>query len=367
MPFDPIWSPLELAELALLRRDERNDGTPDYFDRFFTQNIFAKRGEVRMADLPENDRFLAPFVLPYEQGKPMDTSTKLDFNGFTVPYVKVKSPVRAVEVMNYDPTFLLRIAPREPTIEEAFDARVRELDVVHRSRIANREAWMRARAIIDGKLQIDYERDQGAENPSVLLDFGRDPGLNIVKTDDFWDDPDADILGDLESWMTAQYLAYGGGSASQLIVGAKVAPVFRKNKGILAMLDTRYRGNDDVSIRQGIMRTEQPLQYIGQLTTGLEIWSYKDTFDIPLPNGGKQRVDVFNEKDVLMVAPGANGVHVRGPIFDAEAIQAGLSATPVFAKQWYTKDPSDFWQMHQSSYLPIPLYPNRTAKARVLA
>ena len=127
------------------------------------------------------------------------------------------------------------------------------------------------------------------------------------------------------------------------------------------------RPNDDVVIRQGIMRTEQPLQYIGQLTTGLEVWSYKDTFDIPLTNGGKQRVDVFNEKDIIMVAPGATGLNVRGPIFDAEAMQAGLSSAQVFAKQWYEKDPSDFWQMHQSSYLPIPLYPNRVAKARVLA
>lgn len=359
-----IWSPLDLMQI---RRDDRNDGTPGYFDRFFTQSIFAKRGEVRMADLPENDRFLAPFVLPYEQGKPMDVSRKLEFSGFTVPYIKVKSPVRASEVLNYNPEFLLSIAPREPTVEEAFDARVIEIDSIHRARIANREAWMRARAFIDGKLRIDYDRDQGADHPSVELNFGRDPTLNIVKTADFWDDPDTLILDDLEAWMSAQYLAHGGGSASQLIVGAKVAPLFRRNKQIKEMLDTRYRGNDDVAIRQGIMRTEQPLQYIGQLTTGLEVWTYKDTFDIPLPNGSKQRVDVFNEKDVLMVAPGATGVNVRGPIFDAAAIKAGLSSVDIFAKQWPVEDPSDYWQMHQSSYLPIPLYPNRVSKARVLA
>lgn len=360
-----LWTPREFLEI---RRDDRKDGTPTFFDRFFTRDIYAKRGEVRMADLPENDRFLAPFVLPYDQGKPMDISHKVDFAAFQVPYIKVKSPVRPTEVMNYDPKFLLEIAPREPTIEEAFDARVTELDQIHRDRIANRAAWMRARAVIDAKLRIDYDRDQGADNPTVELDFGRDADLSIVKTADFWDDPDANILGDLETWMTRQYLAYGGGTTNQLIVGARVAPVFRRNNGIKAMLDTRYRGNDDVVIRQGIMRTEQPLQYIGQLTTGLEIWSYKDTFDIPTADGlGKQRIDVMNEKDILMVAPGANGVNVRGPIFDADAIEAGLSAVDVFAKQWTTKDPSEHWQMHQASYLPIPLYPNRTAKARVLA
>lgn len=360
-----LWTPREYIDI---RRDARNDATPGYFDRFYTQQVFAKRGEVRMADLPENDRFLAPFVLPYEQGKPMDIQHKFDVHAFRLPYIKVKSPVRTTEVMNYDPEFLMSIAPREPTIEEAFDARTVELDNVHRQRIENRKAWMRARAIIDARLRIDYDRDQGADHPSIELNFGRDANLDIVKTGDYWDDPDADILGDLETWMTRQYLAYGGGATSQLIVGARVAPLFRRNNGIKDMLDTRYRGNDDVVIRQGIMRTEQPLQYIGQLTTGLEVWSYKDTFDVPTTDGAsKVRVDILNERDVLMVAPGATGVEARGPIFDAEAVRAGLSSVDVFAKQWLTEDPSDYWQMHQASYLPIPLYPNRVAKARVLA
>lgn len=360
-----LWTPRDFFDI---RRDDRNDGTPDYFGAYFNRDIFAKRGEVRMADLPENDRFLAPFVLPYEQGKPMDISHRFTMEAFRVPYIKVKSPVRPSEVMNYDPRFLLSIAPREPTIEEAFDARVRELDDVHRSRIANREAWMRARAFIDGKLRIDYDRDQGADHPTVELDFGRDANLNIVKTGDFWNDPDTPILDDLEEWMTRQYLAYGGGTTATLIVGAKVAGVFRKNKQVKEMLDIRYPSNAGVEISLGIQRTEQPLQRIGKLDSGLEVWTYKDTFDIPTSDGvGKQRVDIFNEKDVLMIAPGANGVNVRGPIYDADAQEAGLTSAQIFAKQWTTKDPSEHWQMHQASYLPIPLYPNRVAKARVLA
>ena len=78
-------------------------------------------------------------------------------------------------------------------------------------------------------------------------------------------------------------------------------------------------------------------------------------------------MDILNEKDILLIAPGATGVNVRGPIHDADAVEAGLTAVDVFAKQWTTKDPSDHWQMHQASYLPIHLYPNRVFKARVLS
>ena len=363
MPIE-LWPPRDLYDL---RVDDRNDGTPGFFDNFYVRDHFAQDGEVRFGDLEEADRFLAPFVLPYEQGKPLDTRKSEKIEAFRLPYTKVKSPVRPTEVKNLNPSDIFRNGGQRPSPEQLFDARVAELDDLHRRMIANREAWMRARAIIDGRLLIEYDRDQGAKDPTVELNFGRDEDLTIVKTADFWNDPNADILGDLESWMKRQYLAFGGGSTSQLIVGAQVAPVFRRNNGIKEMLDTRYRGNDDVVIRQGIMRANQPLNYIGQLTTGLEVWSYKDTFDIPTADGGKARVDILNEKDVLMLAPGVSGVEVRGTIFDAEALQNGLWAESVFAKQWMTQDPGEYWQMHQASYLPIPMYPNRTARARVLA
>lgn len=363
MPIE-LWTP---RSLYALRRDDRNDGTPGFFDRFFTRDHFAEDGEVRFADLEEANRFLAPFVLPYEQGKPMDVSQGERVEAFRLPYIKLKSPVRPTEVKNLRPSEVFRNGGELPTLPERFDARTAELDNLHRNSIRNREAWMRARAIIDAKLHIQFERDQGAPHPDVELDFGRDPNLTVIKTGGFWNDPDADILGDLETWMGRQYLAQGGGSSSQLIVGAQVAPLFRRNNGIKEMLDTRYRGNDDVVIRQGIMRVNQPLNYIGQLTTGLEVWSYKDTFDIPTANGGKQRVDILNEKDILLLAPGVEGTHVRGPIYDVEAYESGLWMAEIFAKQWQTKDPGERWMMHQASYLPIPLYPNRTFRARVLA
>lgn len=360
-----LWTP---NDIYMLREDPRMNPIPSWIlDTFFNLTYASGKDEIRFADLPEADRFLAPFVLPFEQGKPMDRRNGETIKSFAPPYIKLKNAVRAEESKNILPSEVFRTRGRPLTIAEQFDRRVVELTEMQLRAIRMREAWMAARAFIDGKVQIDYSRDQGAASPSVLLDFGRDAGHTVVKTDDYWDDPATSILSDVESWMNTMYLANGGGSANMLLVGAKVAPLFRKNTEVKASLDTNYRGNNSVVMDLGILRTEQPLTYIGQLGTGLEVWSYKDTVDIPDGSGGKTKIDLFNEKDVLLVAPGATGVRAYGGIFDDAAIAAGMTDADIFGKMFTTDDPGQTFIMHQSSPLPIPLYPNRTFKARVLA
>ena len=83
--------------------------------------------------------------------------------------------------------------------------------------------------------------------------------------------------------------------------------------------------------------------------------------------GGKTKIDLMDERDVLMLAPGANGVRAYGAIYDADAMIEGVAAqTDIYSKMFTTKDPGELFLMNQSSPLPIPLYPNRTLRARVL-
>lgn len=361
-----LWTP---REMFMARTDERNTPLPSWvLDTFFTQTFYSEDGEILFSDLPEKDRYLAPFVLPYEQGKPLMNRKSEKLNAFAPPYIKLKNAVRPEDAKNLFPSEVFRAGGQRPSLVDRYNARIVQLIEDHTRAIRVREIWMAARAFFDGRVQIDYDRDQGSSNPSVMLDFGRDATHTVVKTGDFWDDPDADILGDVEKWMTTQYLSYGGGSSSMLLVGAKVAGVFRKNKGIRAALDKNLRGNDDVQINLGMLRTERPLNFIGRLDTGLEIWSYKDTIDVPQADGSKLKVDLFNEKDILLIAPGATGVRAYGAIYDSKALGTGEAlATDIFGKMFETDDPGEKFVMHQSSPLPIPLYPNRTFKARVLA
>ncbi len=359
-----LWESRDLYEL---RTDPRMDPLPSFIlDTFFTSTYFAGDEKIRFADLPEADRFLAPFSLPYEQGKSIDWTQGETLESFTPPYIKLVNAVRPEDAKNIKPSEIFRNGGQRPSLEQRFDMRVQEVVEKHLRAIRLREIWMAARAFIDGQVLIEYDRDQGAANPSVLLNFGRAANQTVTLSADYWDNVDADIIGDIEEWSNIMYLANRGGTPSTLIVGAKVAPVFRKNKGILALLDTNIRGGEDVNINRGILNIERPLTRIGQLKTGLEILTYKDTIDIP--NGAsKTKVDLMNEKDVLLVAPGANGVRAYGSIFDIDAVENGLSDVDIFQKMYKEDNPGARFILSQSSPLPIPLYPNRTFKARVLA
>ena len=366
MPFD-IWT---TEELFAVRQDDRMNPIPSFFlDTFFSQTFFAEDQEIKFADLPEADRFLAPFVLPTEQGKPIYNRRGESISAFTPAYIKLKNGVRPQDARNLLPSDALRNRSKPLSLEERFNLRVVQLMEQHLRMIRTREAWMAARAILDAKVQIDYERDQGGANPSVLLDFGRNADQTIVKGADYWNDPATDILGDLETWANRMYLANGGGTPNMIVVGARVAPVFKRNTGIIAAMNKENRGNDSngVDIRTGIQRLERPFSYIGKLDNGMEVWTYKDTVDIPNGLGGKTKIDLMDERDVLMLAPGATGVRAYGAIYDAEAMIEGVAAqTDIYSKMFTTKDPGELFLMNQSSPLPIPLYPNRTLKARVL-
>lgn len=356
-----LWNSGELYSLI---RDDRLDPIPSYFlDTFFTEEYFSDDEIIRFAKLPRASRVLAPFVLPTEQGKPIFKRKPERISEITPPYIKPKDAVRAEDAMNVLPSEVYRNGNTRPSLADRFDRRVVEVTEYHLRAIRMQKAWMAARAFIDGGVQINYESDQGAPHPSVYLDFGRDPGHTVALTDDYWDDPDSPILDDLEAWLNTMYLADQGGSASQLIVGARVAKVFRRNKQVIDMLDTRYRGGDDVVISRGIMRTQEPMKRIGRLDSGLEVFSYRDQVE----NANGTLIDIFDQRDILLVTPGATGVQAHGAIMDDEALAAGLSSVDIFPKMWREKDPGATYVMHQSAPLPIPLYPNRTFKARVLA
>ncbi|QXV73598.1 major capsid protein E [Rhizobium phage RHph_X2_30] len=360
-----LWTP---NDLFMLRNDPRMDPLPSWIlDTYFTQEHYSEDDEIRFADLPESDRFLAPFVLPYEQGKPLDIRHGETVSAFTPPYIKLKNAVRPEDARNLKPSEIFRNGGRRPSLAERFDMRVTEIVERHLRAIRVREIWMAARAFIDAKVQIDYERDQGAANPSVLLDFGRDAGHTVTLVDDFWSDPATDIIGNVETWANTMVRALRGGAPSILLVGAQVAPYFRNNTGIKDMLDTRYRGGESVTFDRGVQIREQPLTRIGQLSNNIEVWMYKDTVDIPNGSGGKTKIDLFNEKDIMLIAPGATGVRAYGAIYDTKAIEAGLQNSNIFQKMFETDDPGERFVLSQSSPLPIPLYPNRTFKARVLA
>jgi hypothetical protein len=165
-----LWTP---NDLFMLRNDPRMDALPSWIlDTYFGETFFSEDDEIRFGDLPEADRYLAPFVLPYEQGKPLDIRRGESVSAFAPAYIKLKNAVRPEDARNLKPSEIFRNGGQRPSLAQRFDMRVTEIVEHHLRSIRVREIWMAARAFIDAKVQIDYERDQGVANPSVLLDFG---------------------------------------------------------------------------------------------------------------------------------------------------------------------------------------------------
>ncbi len=359
-----LWNSGELYQLL---RDDRLDAEPSYFlDTFFQGTYYSDDGIIRFSKLPQEFRVLAPFVLPTEQGKPIFKRRAEKISDIRPPYIKPKDAVRAEDATNVLPSEVLQNGGQRPTLAQRYNRRIVEVVNFQLRAIRMRKIWMAARAVLDAKVQIDYERDQGAAAPSVLLDFGRSTAHTVVKTDDYWDDPTTPILDDIEGYMNTMVMSEFGGSATELTIGASVATKFRNNNQVKDMLDTRYRGGDSVQMERGVLRTAglvQPRTWIGKLDNNLDVYMYRDYVE----NDNGTLVDLMDPRDILLTAPGASGVVAHGAIMDDEAIAAGLSAVDIFPKMWREKDPGATFLMNQSAPLPIPLYPNRTFKARVLA
>lgn len=354
-----LWSPKQLLRRL---RDDRMDAIPSYFlDNFFKGRHYSEDRDILINELPAMGRKLAPFVLPTEQGKPIAEFKGQTMKALTPPYIKPKDAVRPEEAR---PPFPEEVLDGPLTLVQRFNRRVGEIQDQHIRAIRMQIAWMAARATIDGTLTIKYQRDQGAAHPEVTIDFGRAANQTVVLAGPtYWDDPDYPILDDVETWANRMRAAKYGQFPTVLLVGANVAPTFRKNNQVRAEMDTTVRGNS-VNMPTGIQLFEDGVATrIGTLGSSIEVYAYRDYVE----DSNGDMVDILDPNDVLLIAPGNEGVLAYGAIYDVDAIQGGSMAIDIFPKMFKTDDPGELFVMHQSSPLPIPLYPNRVLRATVLA
>lgn len=353
-----LWSSKRLFRRL---RDERMDAIPSYFlDTFYGAPHFSSDKEILISELPSAGRKLAPFVLPTEQGKPL-----AEFKGETVKsllpaYIKPKDAVRPEDARNVYPDEVFSDVPL--TLVQQFNRRVGDIQNQHVRAIKMTIAWMAARAVIDGKVVIKYQRDQGAAHPEVTIDFGRAANQTVVLNTTFWSDPDYPILDDIQLWADRMAASRYGAFPTELLLGYQVAPWFRKNKQVRAELDTQRRGTA-VNMQTGVVNVApQGKSWIASLGSGIEVYAYRDYVE----NSNGDLVDILNGKDVLLTAPGLDGVPAYGAIYDVDAIQSGSVAIDIFPKMFKTDDPGELYVMHQSAPLPIITKPNRSLKATVL-
>jgi hypothetical protein len=358
-----IYSPTQLYRVMF---DERSEAPSSFFlDNFFPGSFMSDQEEI-MFDKIEGTRKIAPFMLPNEQGRPIYRGGGERITAFKPAYTKPKDAVRPTEALSMQPGELAgRQALMSP--QGRFNAQVGKITDYHRKSIHRLWDYMAAKAVLDGAITINYNTDAGT-GKVVTLDFERAAGHTVtLGSGARWGESGVVIFDLLQAWIDTVANAAFGGSVQDIILGSQACTKFLLDANtdggsLKGKLDTTYRGSESVLINRGIIRSDPITQmsYIGTLGSGIRVWRYTGTFQ----NDDGTTTPIMDPRDVLLVAPGIDGVKAFGAIMDAKA---GLNPADIFVKMWDQEDPSARFIMSQSAPLMIPVNPNCTLKARVLA
>ena len=298
-------------------------------------------------------RKLAPLVVPTSQGRPIYSEAS-NVTRLKAAYVKPKDAVSPGRVIKRRPGENL-FAPNSMSPQARYNAIIGDIMRTHREAIDRREEWLAAQAVITGKLTLS-----GPDYPTRLVDFGRDSTHTVtLGAGARWGDAGVKPMTDIQTWIDRVRRAQFGGPVNRLTVGASVLPVLLADADVLKQLDTQTRGTN-ADLNTGL-RSGEYVEYIGKLGPNLELWVNSDFYEDPDTGTATPFLD---PKTVVLTGPNVMGVRCFGAILDEKA---GFNAMPVFPKMWSQEDPSATFVMSQSAPLTVPVNPNNTLSAKVLA
>lgn len=303
-----------------------------------------------------NTRKLAPLVVPTAQGKPIYTAAER-LTRVKPAYLKPKDPVSASRVVRRAAGLgeLGATEARKLTPQQRYNAIVVDILKQHRYAIERRWEWMAAEAIINGSVTLEDEA-----YPLTVVDFNRDAGHTVTLGGGVqWGDAGVSIVESIETMRETVRDAAFGGPITRITVGSDVWKVMRKDDEIKGLLDNNFRLNSGAELKMGLL-SGSFVERIGKLSDNLELYVYSDYYN--LPNGTVQ--PFMSKKDIVLTGPEIQGVKAFGAIQD---INAQFQPLAIFPKMWNQEDPSATFVMSQSAPLMVPVNPNNTFKATVVA
>lgn len=358
-----IYTPIQLAAIMF---DPRQTITTSQWLSYFPNPFLSTQEEIAFGQIKAS-RKIAPFMLPNLPGRPIYRREGEEIKSFKPAYTKPKDAVRPSEMLAMTPGEIMRRVGLM-TPEARYDLEVNRIVVYHRNSIQRLWDYMAAKSLLDGQIVIPYYDANGAIIKRVTLDFGRAAGHTItLGGGSRWGDVGVNIFTSVQSMIDTMANAEFGGSATDLVMGATAAAAFLASEDIDNKMKTNDYGRDvtGVDINRGIIRTDpmNPFTYLGTLGTGLRCWRYAGpgaTFE----NDDGTFSNIMDPRDVLLISPSVDGVQAFGAILDT---RYNLQVTDVFTKMWDEEDPSARFIMSQSAPLMIPVNPNCTLRARVVA
>lgn len=325
-----------------------------WLSNFFKSEVNFTTEEIDFSKISDI-RKLAPLVVPTAQGVPIYSAAER-LSTVKPAYIKPKDPVSASRMIRRAAGFgELGRSRTAMSPQERYNAIVADIILQHRFAIERRWEWMAAHAIIDAQNILEDER-----YPRTIVDFQRAANQTItLGAGTRWGDAGVSILDSIAMMRKRVRDAPFGGVTNRLTIGGDVWDVMRQDPEIKELLNTQYRSNADVSLKMGLLEGLE-VEYVGQLSGTLEVYVYSDYYQ--LPNG--TAVPYMSPKDVVLTGGNVQGVRAFGAIQD---IGAQFQPLSVFPKMWNEQDPSATFVMTQSAPLMVPVNPNNTLKATVVA
>lgn len=305
----------------------------------------------------DESRALAPLVVPTAQGRPMYEKAERTFR-VKPGYMKPKDAVSAAGSTRRTAGLgeLLAAQPMSPS--ERFNAKLADIARQHKNGIIRHWNKMAADALLNGEVILQDEA-----YPRAVVQFGRDPGHTVVLGAGFrWGEAGVEPVDDIEGWLNTIFNADFGGPVNRMIMGTQAWTPFSQNARVKELLNRDYRNTSGTILDLG-PGDGSNVQYKGNLTQNLEVWVYADYYE-NVAAGVRTPVPYMDARDILLIGPNVQGVQCFGAIEDKGANFATL---PIFPKMWDENDPSATILMTQSAPLPVPVNPNNTFRARVVA
>jgi hypothetical protein len=324
----------------------------NYWLGFYPQTLNFTTETIDFSQLADV-RKLAPLVVPTAQGVPIYSAAERLVQ-VKPAYLKPKDPVTATRMIRRA-AGLGELAQAQPlTPQQRYQAIVTDIVRQHRFAIERRWEWMAAKATIDAKVLLEDDR-----YPRKLVDFQRNAAQTVTLTaGNRWGDAGVSILSNIASWKAIMRRAKFGGIATRLTVGADVWEVMRADPEIREFLDTQFKLGANINLKLGMLEGLE-VERVGNIES-LEVYVYSDYYQ----ESDGTIVPYMSPKDIVLTSPNIQGVRCFGAIQD---LGANLQSLTVFTKMWNEQDPSATFIMSQSAPLMVPINPNASFKATVVA
>lgn len=339
---------------------ESIDKPRDFFgDNFVRRVVNSQEDVVSVSSIVKNSRDLAPFVSPLVPGKPVGL-TGSRVSAFSPAYLSLLTPVRPEggttsknekRSHNWSPDPMVRHGQnRRDIIDE------------HLTKIRNTHEFMRATAAIRGYVDTESE-----DAPAERINFGRNAALTMTTTAGaHWGDSGVSILDYIEMMIDTLGETDGGSSASTLMLGSKVAGLVRREMrkdGELKDLIDRNFGVESTMIRG--LSPYAKIRDMGKLNGFLNLVEYNESyrgFDV---KGNRVWIKPLAENEVCMVGSDFEIVDAFGAIKD---LAASYKAVDIFGRNYIAEGTPQMEMIsHQSAPIAVPVNPNSTLLAKVLA